>query len=83
MNDQHVFASGHLTLVMLFLLLIATLVKGLVLLQCYVTLATIQTDFRIEREAIAVRQRDIMSRLASIEICVDVTQQSATKAVSQ
>lgn len=83
MNEHHIATSGHLTLVMIFLLFVATIIKGLVLLQCYVTLATIQTDFRIEREAIAVRQRDIMSRLASIEICVDVTQQSAAKAVSQ
>ena len=79
MNDQHVFASGHLILVMLFLLLIATLVKGLVLLQCYVTLATIQTDFRIERDSIASRQNEIMTRLSSIEICIDVQSKGTHK----
>jgi hypothetical protein len=66
---------------MMFVLVLMTLIKTLILLQCYVMLSTIQSDVRLERKAVAARQRDIMTRLASIEICVDVTQQSASKAV--
>lgn len=58
-------------LVMLFVLVAMTLIKILILLQCYVMLANIQNDVRLERKAIAVRQKEIMTRLTSIEICVD------------
>ena len=79
--NQQIPTSQHALLVMMFVLVLMTLIKTLILLQCYVMLSTIQSDVRLERKAVAARQRDIMTRLASIEICVDVTQQSASKAV--
>lgn len=79
--NQQLPTSQHALLVMMFVLVLMTLIKTLILLQCYVMLSTIQSDVRLERKAVAARQRDIMTRLASIEICVDVTQQSASKAV--
>lgn len=84
MNQQinpQIQTCQHALLVMLFVLVLMTLVKTLILLQCYVMLSTIQSDVRLERKAIAARQHEIMSRLASIEICVDVTQQSAARTV--
>jgi hypothetical protein len=71
--------SQHALLVMMFVLVLMTLIKTLILLQCYVMLSTIQSDVRLERKAVAARQRDIMTRLASIEICVDVTKQGVLK----
>ena len=62
---------SYLTLVMLFLLMVCTFGSGLVILRCYAIIGTIQTDYRLDREAIASRQREIMTRLNSIEICVD------------
>lgn len=72
MNEHHIATSGHLTLVMIFLLFVATIIKGLVLLQCVVMIRSIDTDFRIERESIASRQNAIMTRLSSIEMCIDM-----------
>lgn len=77
--NQQLPTSQHALLVMMFVLVLMTLIKTLILLQCYVMLSTIQSDVRLERKAVAARQRDIMTRLASIEICVDVTKQGALK----
>lgn len=68
-------------LTMLFVLTAMTFVKTLILLQCYVMLSTIQSDVRLERKAVASRQREIMTRLASIEVCVDVNHVASEKAV--
>ena len=83
MNNANLPTSQYATLIMMFILCALTLVKMLILLQCYVMLSTIQTDFRLEREAISLRQREIMTRLASIEICVDVVPQGVNKAVEK
>ena len=79
MSNQQISTCQHALLVMMFVLVLMTLVKTLILLQCYVMLSTIQSDVRLERKAIAARQHEIMTRLASIEICVDVTQSSIDK----
>lgn len=78
MNPQ-VTTCQYSLLVMLFVLVAVTLIKTLILLQCYAMLSTIQTDFRLGREAIAVRQREIMTRLTSIEYCVDVIPSGVNK----
>lgn len=70
MNTQ-LPTGQHALLVMMFVLVLSTLVKTLILLQCYVMLSTIQGDVRLERKAVAARQKDIVSRLASIEMCVE------------
>lgn len=69
--NQNISTCNYLVLMMLFALVVVTFVKGLILLQCYAMMLTIQTDYRLEREAVANRQREIMTRLSSIEICVD------------
>ena len=79
--NTHLSTGQHGVLVMMFVLVLMTLVKTLILLQCYVMLSTIQSDVRLERKAISARQREIMSRLASIEICVDVKQQATSTVV--
>jgi len=71
MNQQPVSLCSYLTLVMLFLLIVCTFGSGLVILRCYTIIGTIETDYKLDREAIASRQREIMTRLNSIEICVD------------
>jgi hypothetical protein len=70
-NEQPVSTCSYLTLVMLFLLTIATFANSLVVLRCYALVGMIQIDYRLDRESISSRQREIMSRLNSIEICVD------------
>lgn len=72
MNHQ-LPTSQHVLLVIMFVLFLATLINTLILLQCYVMLTTIQSDVRIERESVATRQKEIMTRLTSIEICVDAS----------
>ena len=81
MKQQQLPTGQYALLVMLFVLTAMTFVKTLILLQCYVMLSTIQSDVRLERKAIASRQREIMSRLASIEICVDVKQQHPEQSI--
>lgn len=81
MKQQQLPTGQYALLVMLFVLTAMTFVKTLILLQCYVMLSTIQSDVRLERKAIATRQREIMSRLASIEICVDVKQQHPEQSI--
>lgn len=81
MKPQQLPTGQYALLVMLFVLTAMTFVKTLILLQCYLMLSTIQNDVRLERKAIAARQREIMSRLASIEICVDVKPPSAVQSV--
>ena len=81
MKQQQLPTGQYALLVMLFVLTAMTFVKTLILLQCYVMLSTIQSDVRLERRAIASRQREIMSRLASIEICVDVKQQHSEQSI--
>jgi len=81
MKQQQLPTGQYALLVMLFVLTAMTFVKTLILLQCYVMLSTIQSDVRLERKAIASRQREIMSRLASIEICVDVKQQHVDQSI--
>lgn len=81
MKQQQLPTGQYALLVMLFVLTAMTFVKTLILLQCYVMLSTIQSDVRLERKAIASRQREIMSRLASIEICVDVKQQHSEQSI--
>lgn len=63
MKQQQLPTGQYALLVMLFVLTAMTFVKTLILLQCYVMLSTIQSDVRLERKAIATRQREIMSRL--------------------
>lgn len=81
MKQQQLPTGQYALLVMLFVLTAMTFVKTLILLQCYLMLSTIQNDVRLERKAIASRQREIMSRLASIEICVDVKQQNPEQSI--
>lgn len=81
MKQQQLPTGQYALLVMLFVLTAMTFVKTLILLQCYLMLSTIQNDVRLERKAIASRQREIMSRLASIEICVDVKQQHPEQSI--
>jgi hypothetical protein len=71
MNQQPVSLCSYLTLVMLFLLMVCTFGNSLLLLQCFATIGSIQVDYKLDREAIATRQREIVTRLNSIEICVD------------
>lgn len=83
MKTQQLPTGQYALLVMLFVLTAMTFVKTLILLQCYVMLSTIQSDVRLERKAVAARQREIMTRLASIECCVDINHTTAAQSVSE
>ena len=71
MNQQPVSTSNYLQLVILFLIIVATLGNSVVLMRCFSVLETIRVDYKLDREAIASRQREIVTILNSIELCVD------------
>jgi hypothetical protein len=69
--EQPIPFCKYTTLVFMFLLVVGVCFNTLVVLRCFSEIYIIQTNYKLDRESVASRQREIMTRLNSIEICVD------------